>query len=397
MQSKSEYKFNIPEYVCTVLDRLCEQGESAYVVGGSLRDMMLFSEPHDFDVASSALPERVCEIFSDMHVIKTGLQHGTVTVVCQGRPIEITTFRVDGEYHDMRRPDSVSFTRRIEDDLSRRDFTVNAMAYNERDGLVDLFFGQADLKNRIIRTVGDPYERFSEDALRIMRAFRFSAQLGFEIEEKTLKAAGALGERLSFIAKERIFSELVKLICSPYPEKPLMAMRSLGFFDYVFENYIPSERAIMLLSQVEKSDIARLSALFCDRDGVTARRELIRLKASRKQRGASVIVDAAKIKVSSREDMAALRARLPLDADIALSLSVLLGNSPREALALLDDATPFSISQLAIGGSELISLGYSGREIGKTLARLLDEVIKAPTLNNRSELLKMASKWKLDE
>ena len=397
MQSKSEYKFNIPEYVCTVLDRLCEQGESAYVVGGSLRDMMLFSEPHDFDVASSALPERVCEIFSDMHVIKTGLQHGTVTVVCQGRPIEITTFRVDGEYHDMRRPDSVSFTRRIEDDLSRRDFTVNAMAYNERDGLVDLFFGQADLKNRIIRTVGNPYERFSEDALRIMRAFRFSAQLGFEIEEKTLKAAGALGERLSFIAKERIFSELLKLICSPYPEKPLMAMRSLGVFDYVFEDYIPSERAIMLLSQVEKSDIARLSALFCDRDAVTARRELIRLKASRKQRGASVIVDAAKIKVSSREDMAALRARLALDADIALSLSVLLGNSPREALTLLDDVTPFSVSQLAIGGSELISLGYSGREIGKTLARLLDEVIKAPTLNNRSELLKMASKWKLDE
>ena len=153
----------------------------------------------------------------------------------------------------------------------------------------------------------------------------------------------------------------------------------------------------MLLSQVEKSDIARLSALFCDRDEPTVRRELIRLRASRKQRGASVIVDAAKIKVSSREDMAALRARLSLDADIALSLSVLLGNSPREALTLLDDATPFSISQLAIGGSDLIDLGYSGREIGKTLARLLDEVIKAPTLNNRSELLKMASKWKLDE
>ena len=397
MQNNGEYKFNIPEYVRVVLNRLYEHGESAYVVGGSLRDMMLFSEPHDFDVASSALPERVCEIFSDMHVIKTGLQHGTVTVVCQRRPIEITTFRVDGEYHDMRRPDSVSFTRRIEDDLSRRDFTVNAMAYNERDGLVDLFFGQADLKNRIIRTVGNPYERFSEDALRIMRAFRFSAQLGFEIEEKTLKAAGALGERLSFIAKERIFSELVKLICSPYPEKPLMAMRSLGVLDYVFEKYIPSERAIMLLSQVEKSDIARLSAFFSDADEATARQELIRLKASRKQRSASVIVDAAKIKVSSSKDMAALRARLSLDADIALSLSVLLGNSPREALTLLDDATPFSISQLAIGGSELISLGYSGREIGKTLARLLDEVIKAPTLNNRSELLKMASKWKLDE
>ena len=394
MQNNGEYKFNIPEYVRVVLDRLYEHGESAYVVGGSLRDMMLFSEPHDFDLASSALPERVCEIFSDMHVIKTGLQHGTVTVVCQGRPIEITTFRVDGEYHDMRRPDSVSFTRRIEDDLSRRDFTVNAMAYNERDGLVDLFCGRADLKDRIIRTVGNPHERFSEDALRIMRAFRFSAQLGFEIEKKTLEAAGALGERLSFIAKERIFSELLKLICSPYPEKPLMAMRSLGVLDYVFEKYIPSDSAVMLLSQVENNDIARLSALFSDADEATARQELIRLKASRKQRSVGLIVEAAKSKISSRKDMAALRARLSNDADIALSLSVLLGNSSDEALSLLDDSTPFSISQLAIGGSDLIALGYSGREIGKELARLLDAVIKEPTLNNSDALLKMAKEEK---
>lgn len=394
MQNNGEYKFNIPEYVRVVLDRLYEHGESAYVVGGSLRDMMLFSEPHDFDLASSALPERVCEIFSDMHVIKTGLQHGTVTVVCQGKPIEITTFRVDGEYHDMRRPDSVSFTRRIEDDLSRRDFTVNAMAYNERDGLVDLFCGRADLKDRIIRTVGNPYERFSEDALRIMRAFRFSAQLGFEIEKKTLEAAGALGERLSFIAKERIFSELLKLICSPYPEKPLMAMRSLGVLDYVFEKYIPSDSAVMLLSQVENNDIARLSALFSDADEATARQELIRLKASRKQRSVGLIVEAAKSKISSRKDMAALRARLSNDADIALTLSVLLGNSSDEALSLLDDLTPFSISQLAIGGSDLIALGYSGREIGKELARLLDAVIKEPTLNNRDALLKMAKEEK---
>ena len=382
-------KFNIPEYVQTVLNRLYQNGESAYIVGGSLRDMLLGKEPHDFDLASSALPERACEIFSDMRVIKTGLAHGTVTVLSGGQPIELTTFRVDGEYRDMRRPDSVSFTRRIEDDLSRRDFTVNAMAYNEREGLVDLFDGKNDLNNKIIRTVGNPYERFSEDALRIMRAFRFSAQLGFEIEENTLEAAAALADRLLMIAKERIFSELLRLIRSPYPEKPLKLMRSAGIFKYIFNSFVPSDRSIELLYRVDNDELTRLALFFCDADGSLARDELILLKASGKQRSASNIVDAAKLEYSSREDMAKLRARLSDSADIALRLSVLLGNSSEPALALLTDTTPYSISQLAINGSDLISLGYSGRDIGKTLAFLLDAVIKDPSLNSRDKLLEI--------
>lgn len=387
MKELCEYKFNIPDYVRTVLERLHENGESAYIVGGSLRDMLLLKVPHDFDLASSAEPQRACDIFSDMRVIKTGLAHGTVTVHVGGQPIELTTFRVDGEYHDMRRPDSVSFTRRIEDDLSRRDFTVNAMAYNEKDGLIDLFGGKDDLNNKIIRTVGDPYARFSEDALRIMRAFRFSAQLGFEIEEKTLEAAGALAERLLLIAKERIFSELVKLICSPYPEKPLKQMRSLGVLSYIFKGYIPTDATVERLCDTQNDEMTRLALFFSDTNGETARAELASLKASGRQRSAAAIVDAAKLSYSSRKDMARLRAKLSLDADIALRLSVLLGNSSNDALALLDDSTPYSISQLAIGGEDLIALGYSGREIGKTLARLLDEVINNPALNTREALL----------
>ena len=389
MQEINEYKFNIPEYVRAVLNRLSLNGERAYIVGGSLRDMLLSKVPHDFDIASSAEPMRVCEIFSDMRVIKTGLSHGTVTVLSSGQPIEITTFRVDGEYLDMRRPESVVFTRRIEDDLSRRDFTVNAMAYNENDGLIDLFGGKDDLEKRIIRTVGDPYERFSEDALRIMRAFRFSAQLGFDIEEKTLDAAKALANRLSFIAKERIFSELLKLVCSSYPEKPLTQMCELGILPYVFSDFLPSDRAISLLSAVNNDEILRLAVLFCDTDGEMAKKELTLLKASGRLRASSLIVDAAKKTYSERADMAYLRARLANDAEIALRLSVLLGNSQESALALLDDNTPCSISQLALGGDDLIALGYSGREIGKILAHLLDEVIKNPSLNNRESLLDM--------
>ena len=395
MKNFCEYNFNIPEYVCTVLNRLYSHGEQAYIVGGSLRDMLLCKAPHDFDLASSAEPTLVCEIFSDMKVIKTGISHGTVTVISGGQPIELTTFRVDGEYHDMRRPDQVIFTRRIEDDLSRRDFTVNAMAYSPNDGLIDLFFGKEDLNNKIIRTVGNPYERFSEDALRIMRAFRFSAQLGFEIEEETLKAAGELASRLSFIAKERIFSEFLRLICSAYPEKPLKQMRALGVFSYIFENYLPSDRVIELLAHAENDEMTRLALFFSDTDGENARKELSLLKASGRQRSASLIVDAAKCGYSTRVDMANLRNRLASDSKIALRLSVLLGNSLESALALVDDNTPCSISQLAIGGNDLIALGFSGREIGKTLAFLLDEVITEPSINTREQLLDIVKKISL--
>ena len=389
-QMKLEYDFYIPDSVREVMARLSENGERAYIVGGSLRDSLLLKKPHDFDLASSAEPLRVCEIFSDKRVIKTGLAHGTVTVIVGGEPIEITTFRVDGEYLDMRRPESVSFTRRIEDDLSRRDFTVNALAYNDSEGLVDLFGGREDLENKIIRTVGDPRLRFSEDALRIMRAFRFSAQLGFTIEEETLLAAGSLANRLSFIAKERIFSELVKLICSPYPEKSLMQMKELSALSYVLFEYSPSERAISLLSKVENDDISRLSALFSDADGYIARSVLTRLKASSRQRSAvAAVVDASKLSYSSREDVTRLRSRLGDDFAIALKLSVLLGSSSEDILGYLNDNTPCSISELAIDGSDLMALGYEGREIGKALALLLDAVVKDPSLNSRDRLVEL--------
>ncbi len=169
-----------------IIDTLLCAGFSAYAVGGAVRDCLLGLDAHDFDVTTSATPEKVKSLFEK--TIDTGIAHGTVTVLEEGEAVEVTTFRADGEYLDNRKPESVTLVKDVSEDLSRRDFTINALCYNKQEGLIDLFGGQDDLKNKIIRAIGNPEERFSEDALRILRAVRFSAQLGFEIEEKTKKA-----------------------------------------------------------------------------------------------------------------------------------------------------------------------------------------------------------------
>lgn len=199
---------NIPEYVSDVINLLEENGFSAYIVGGCVRDYLLGRPVNDFDVATSALPEEMLEIFRDYKTIENGIKHGTVAVVSKGKLVEITTFRSDGAYSDSRRPDSVSFVRSIEEDLARRDFTINAMAYSKSEGIIDLYGGQEDLKNGIIRCVGNPHKRFSEDALRIMRGVRFSSVLGFKVEAETMSAMLETKHLLKKIAKERITSEL---------------------------------------------------------------------------------------------------------------------------------------------------------------------------------------------
>ena len=202
----------IPEQVNSILESLQKAGYEAYVVGGCVRDALLGREPHDWDITTSALPTEVKNVFP--RTVDTGLQHGTVTVLCGGTGYEVTTFRVDGVYEDGRHPKEVTFTPSLKEDLRRRDFTINAMAYNNASGLVDLFGGQQDLENGVVRAVGDPVQRFTEDALRIMRAIRFSAQLGYEIEPGTLKAAEILAPNLQKISSERIREELEKSAAS---------------------------------------------------------------------------------------------------------------------------------------------------------------------------------------
>ena len=210
-------KITLPKNVCILIDRLEEAGFSAFAVGGCIRDSLLGREVNDWDITTSASPKEVKKIFS--HTIDTGIEHGTVTVLLQGEAFEVTTFRVDGDYLDGRHPQSVKFSTDLEEDLKRRDFTINAMAYNERKGIVDPFGGQKDLSKGVISCVGDPIERFTEDALRIMRCVRFSAQLGFSIEEKTYRAMKQLSSRLSMVSAERIRTELMKTLSSDHPDR----------------------------------------------------------------------------------------------------------------------------------------------------------------------------------
>ena len=206
----------LPEKVHTIIQTLMDAGYEAYAVGGCVRDSILGRIPDDWDITTSAKPQEVKSLFR--RTIDTGIQHGTVTIMMGKEGFEVTTYRIDGEYEDHRHPKEVLFTSNLIEDLKRRDFTINAMAYNEVEGLVDAFEGHKDLENGIIRAVGDPKERFTEDALRIMRAVRFAAQLGYEIEEQTKQAAIILSVHLKDISVERIQVELVKLLTSKHPE-----------------------------------------------------------------------------------------------------------------------------------------------------------------------------------
>ena len=223
----------LPKNVEFIINRLENAGFEAFCVGGAVRDSVMNITPGDWDITTSALPEETKAIFGDFKTIDTGIKHGTITIIMDKKPYEVTTFRIDGEYNDNRHPENVLFTRNLKDDLSRRDFTINALAYNKKTGLADLFGGQADIYNSIIRTVGEPEKRFKEDGLRIMRALRFSAVLGFDIEENTKKAIHKNKDLLKNISAERLSAELIKLICGKNAFKILME------FPDVFSVFIP--------------------------------------------------------------------------------------------------------------------------------------------------------------
>ena len=269
-------KIELPEKVKTVIGELKAHGYDAYAVGGCIRDSILGRTPGDWDITTSAKPQQVKAIFP--RTVDTGIQHGTVTVLMDKEGFEVTTYRIDGEYEDARHPKDVIFTSNLLEDLKRRDFTINAMAYNDETGLVDAFDGIADLKAKRIRCVGEPTERFTEDALRMMRAVRFAAQLGFEIEEKTEKAIKKLAPTLEKISAERICAELEKLILSDNPDK-LIEAYNLGItkvvlpeFDAMMEckqdtpyhMYNVGEHTIKVMENVEKTRVMRFAALLHD-------------------------------------------------------------------------------------------------------------------------------------
>lgn len=217
----------VPKQIEEILGKLEDAGYEAYIVGGCVRDEIMGKTAHDYDITTSAEPSETERVFSDCRVIETGLKHGTVVVLYKGLSVEITTFRVDGDYPDGRHPEKVSFSRNLKDDLARRDFTMNAIAYSPKRGFADDFGGEEDIKARVIRCVGDPEKRFSEDALRILRALRFSAVLGFDIEESTKKAILGKKETLQRVSKERTFSELKQLLCGENVKSVLLEYREI--------------------------------------------------------------------------------------------------------------------------------------------------------------------------
>ncbi len=386
-----EMKIQLPDYVRRLMARYETIGEEVYLVGGSLRDLLLGITPHDYDLASSATPERTAALFSDLRVIETGIKHGTVTVLFEGNPVEITTFRVDGGYADSRHPDRVTFTGQITEDLARRDFTVNAMAYHEKTGLVDPFGGQADLSAKILRAVGDPNLRFREDALRIMRAFRFSAQLGFQIHKDTLQGCIDSKGKLTNIAKERIAAEFVRLLLSDFPYESLCLMAESGILEFVLPNYVPKQSAIDRIARMPREDVARLGLYFSDTDEQTAAQLLRELKCSNKQiTGTCAVLRGSALPIESPADARRLRALCGAYAPLAAHASVLLGHSPEEAIAWASAPAPATIADLAVSGKDLMTLGLSGKEVGDTLKKLLEIVLDDPEKNEKEILISLA-------
>lgn len=384
----------LPDGVKAIIDILGRHGHRADVVGGCVRDSLLGKEPYDYDVTTDATPDEMIDIFRDFRTVPTGIKHGTLTVLVDGTPYEITTYRRDGDYRDHRHPDSVTFTEKIADDLSRRDFTVNAMAYNPTDGLTDLFGGQADLKAHLIRAVGDPTRRFDEDALRILRAVRFSATLGFRIEEGTARAAHDGAHLLSFVSGERIYTEIKKLIAGPGAYRVLHDHRTvieaaLGITAYTLPDQM---RFASSLADV------RFFSLFAGYDDPTAVFlsvcERLRVDNAMRDAGMAVLGNLSRT-IESRADVKLCLRDIGVDNTLALSATRgLLGYSGPcihcHVMDIIDSGEPYTVRQLAIGGGDLITLGYRGAEVGEVLDFLITSVIKGDLDNCRDSLIEAA-------
>ena len=394
----------MPDYVKNCIEILEGSGFSAYAVGGAVRDSILGFEPSDWDVTTSATPEQILDVFADYRTIPTGIKHGTITVLFDENgkqvPIEITTFRIDGEYRDSRHPESVLFSSEVRDDLSRRDFTVNAMAYNEKEGLVDVFGGKKDLENRIIRAVGDPETRFTEDALRILRAFRFSAQLGFEIEEKTLFGARQCAPLLTNIARERVGAEFKKLIASRGVVYALEKMMENEIWSATFDVSAPSRDLILRFSELECRDFAtRLSVLISTFSDIEKSEFLNSLRLSNKEKNLILRLSLVKNYIFDenfvKNDTCARRF-LHLYTNIftqGIALLRFWGESDFADLVSAEASKkpPLSISELDIRGVDLLAIcGDDHARVGFILNELLSRVIENPSINEKEKLTEIA-------
>lgn len=447
---RRDIRIEVPQKGQYIIDTLENAGFEAYVVGGCVRDRILGRQPEDWDITTSAKPEQVKALFP--RTIDTGLQHGTVTVMLDKEGFEVTTYRLDGEYEDGRHPKAVTFTSDLGEDLKRRDLTINAMAYNDREGLVDLFGGMEDLRAGVIRCVGKPEERFQEDALRILRAVRFSAQLGYSVEAETLAAIRKLAPALERISGERIQVELVKLLVSPHPEYLRTAYDNgvtsvfLPEFDRCMETeqnhphhcYSVGEHTLHSLSAIEADRVLRLAMLFHDM-GKPAVLTVDERGITHFHGHAAVSADMAKgilqrLKFDNdtihkvcrlvyyhdygngiRADKRIVRRALnQIGADafpglFAVKYADIMAQSDykrEEKLENLDSWRRLyeeivekqecvSLKSLAVGGSDLIAAGWKpGKTLGETLQKLLELVLEEPERNTKAWLMAEAEHMK---
>lgn len=436
---------SLPEKVRYIINTITKAGYEAFAVGGCIRDSILGQIPDDWDITTSASPHQVKRLFA--WTLDTGIKHGTVTVMLDKEGFEVTTYRIDGDYEDGRHPKEVTFTSSLIEDLKRRDFTVNAMAYNDQTGLVDAFEGIKDLNAGIIRCVGSPRERFSEDALRILRAVRFSARLGYEIEPQTLDAIRELAPNLIHVSAERIQAELTKLVVSPHPENFKIAYETgitriiLPEFDACMKTeqnnphhcYSVGEHILKSMTEVKQDKNLRLAMLFhdigkpltqtVDENGIhhfhghpavsekIAGSVLKRLKFD--NHTISMVTGLVKyhdqkilpeLKYVRRAILRMGEDIFPLLYDVKLADLRAQSNFQRREKEenldavyqiyrqIMDEGQCVSLKTLAISGRDLIDhTGMKpGRELGETLQNLLDMVIEDPSLNKRETLLKIA-------
>ena len=398
--------FPLDPGAAALLTRLHTAGHAAYAVGGCVRDSLLGQTPHDWDLCTSATPEQVLELFGKAHCIPTGLQHGTVTVKHGGELYEITTFRTEGAYSDGRHPDHVAFVPDVKEDLARRDFTINAMAYNAEEGLIDPFGGQNDLAAGIVRAVGEPQRRFEEDALRILRLYRFAARFGFAIDPATGQAARALCRHLDCVSEERIAEELSRLLAAPAPGAYLEAEVLAVIFPELDAAELPESRRILDALEPGMEHVpVRLAALLCPLGEAGARAALRRLKCSNALTGtvATLVREAAAEmpgaaltltarRFLSRYDLATITdltalcsARHPEQAEAFAALQ-------QEAARLVETNACCRINQLAVNGRDLMDAGVRpGPGLRRVLDALLEQVLTGQLPNEKAALLAAAA------
>lgn len=384
---------SLPFYVTTALNTIEANGFECFCVGGAIRDLILGKTPFDFDITTNAAPEDIIKIFE--HTVPTGIKHGTVTVIIDGHNIEVTTYRSEGGYSDHRSPDTVGFISTVEDDVKRRDFTMNAILYNPKTNVYDPQNGLKDIENRLIRAVGVASTRFNEDALRIMRAFRFSAQLGFDLEAETLAAALKLNSSVEFLSRERIFSELKKIVESEFPYKADLLFKN-GAFEFLG---LKVKTSLNVISTLDNDFSLRFSSL-CFNNSLDPKRILKELKADNETiNECEKIVGILKSPIpKNRYDLKLILNRFGLDTfQKILNGGKKLLENPIECQSMLtaikDADEPYKIQQLKINGNDLLKLGFKGETIGTVLSDLLDKVMMSPSLNLHDELIKLATEY----